>query len=151
MVQHTDRVYLDEPLLSVMVLSSRIAYGKSASSGMTGSSALSAKVPCPISRLLGAPILPTSPTLDGGNVYCSIATYTLQSIHLPHVQCYQAYYKWHSFLFAGVQPRTLCSYALKTSPQRLCENYNYVHSTFYANYKGARCINKISHLEVEAF
>lgn len=101
MVQHTDRVYLDEPLLSVMVLSSRIAYGKSASSGMTGSSALSAKVPCPISRLLGAPILPTSPTQDGGNVYCSIAIYTLQSTHLPHVQCYQALYKWHSFLFAG--------------------------------------------------
>lgn len=61
--------YLDEPLLSVIVLSTLIVYGKTDSSGRIGSKALSARVPCPISRLLGAPILPTSPTEDGGKAY----------------------------------------------------------------------------------
>jgi hypothetical protein len=80
---------------------------------------------------------------------------------LPHIDCNQSICHMcsatkltingiHFFLQVG-QPHTLCNEALKTSPQRLCENYNYVHNTFYANYKGARCINKIARLEVEAF
>jgi hypothetical protein len=68
------KYYLDEPLLSVIVLSTRIVYGKSSSGGKIGSSALSASIPCPISLLLGAPIRPTSPTHDGGNEYCSMST-----------------------------------------------------------------------------
>ena len=39
------RVYLDEPLLSVMLLSTRIVYGNLSSEGRTGPRALSASVP----------------------------------------------------------------------------------------------------------
>lgn len=53
-----------------MVLSTRIVYGNLSSEGNIGSRARSANVPWPISLLLGAPILPTSPTDDGGNEYC---------------------------------------------------------------------------------
>lgn len=44
-------------------------YGKLSIVGKIGSNALSASVPWPISRLLGAPERPTSPTEDGGNAY----------------------------------------------------------------------------------
>lgn len=60
---------LEDPLLSVIVLSTLIVYGNSVPGGRAGSSARSARVPCPISRLLGAPIRPVSPTQEGGNVY----------------------------------------------------------------------------------
>ena len=56
----------DDPLLSVMVLSSRTTNGNSSSLGMTGESARSARFPCPISRRFAAPIRPVSPTLEGG-------------------------------------------------------------------------------------
>src|SRR4028119_760196 len=39
----------------------RSAYGKVSSDGITGSRARSARAPCPISRLRGAPTLPVSP------------------------------------------------------------------------------------------
>ena len=56
----------DDPLLSVMVLSSRTTNGNSSSLGMTGMSARSARFPCPISRRFAAPTRPVSPTLEGG-------------------------------------------------------------------------------------
>ena len=64
----TDAMELD-PLLSVMVLSTLMVYGKSSCSGMTGSRALSASSPWPSSLLPGAPTLPVSPTEDGGKKY----------------------------------------------------------------------------------
>lgn len=39
------KVYLEEPLLSVMLLSTRTVYGNSSSEGRIGSRALSASVP----------------------------------------------------------------------------------------------------------
>src|SRR4029450_4411590 len=56
----------DEPFDSVMSETIRIVYGKSASSGSAVSNARRARAPCPISRRLEDPNLPTSPTEDGG-------------------------------------------------------------------------------------
>jgi len=56
----------DEPLLSVMVLSRRHTNGNSASLGMMGASARSAKLPCPTSRREAPPVRPVSPTEEGG-------------------------------------------------------------------------------------
>mmetsp|Transcript_23976 Transcript_23976/g.58762 ORF Transcript_23976/g.58762 Transcript_23976/m.58762 type:complete len:231 (-) Transcript_23976:1278-1970(-) len=55
-----------EPLLSVMVDSSRTVKGKSLALGITGISARSARLPCPISRRVTAPMRPVSPTEEGG-------------------------------------------------------------------------------------
>jgi len=60
----------EEPLDSVMVDSTRMVYGKSASGGTDGASARSASAPCPISRRPGPPIRPVSPTDEGGKKYC---------------------------------------------------------------------------------
>mmetsp|Transcript_21828 Transcript_21828/g.37269 ORF Transcript_21828/g.37269 Transcript_21828/m.37269 type:complete len:270 (+) Transcript_21828:605-1414(+) len=60
----------EEPLLSVMVLSTRIVYGKSLPVGMIGASALCASSPCPNSRRPGMPTRPVSPTEEGGKKYC---------------------------------------------------------------------------------
>lgn len=51
--------YLELPQLSVMRDSARTEYGKSAAAGKAGSSALSARFPCPTSLLLSPPTLPT--------------------------------------------------------------------------------------------
>jgi|TARA_B110000114_G_scaffold182636_2_gene222313 hypothetical protein len=60
-------VAMDElPLLSVMVLSRRTVNGKSASDGIIGASARSAKFPCPTSRRFAGPMRPVSPTDEGG-------------------------------------------------------------------------------------
>jgi len=58
---HTDAID-DEPQLSVISDSTRIVYGKSASSGSAARSARSARLPWPTSRRPGGPIRPTSPT-----------------------------------------------------------------------------------------
>ena len=46
----------------------RIAYGNSSRVGRTGTRARSASAPCPISRRLGDPTLPVSPTEYGGKL-----------------------------------------------------------------------------------
>ena len=66
---HTDAMD-DEPLDSVMVDSTRTVYGNASVGGTAGASARSASVPCPISRLPGAPTRPVSPTEHGGKKYC---------------------------------------------------------------------------------
>ena len=50
-----------EPFELITSETTLIVYGNLSLDGITGSSALSAKAPCPISRLLGEPILPVSP------------------------------------------------------------------------------------------
>lgn len=62
---HTEAIE-ELPLLSVIVDSSRTTNGNSASEGITGAKALSAKFPCPTSRRFAAPMRPVSPTLEGG-------------------------------------------------------------------------------------
>mmetsp|Transcript_12516 Transcript_12516/g.38700 ORF Transcript_12516/g.38700 Transcript_12516/m.38700 type:complete len:229 (+) Transcript_12516:623-1309(+) len=68
---HTLAMLLD-PLLSVMLLSTRVTYPQSPDSkvGSAGRSAFSASAPWPISRRPGAPVRPTSPTELGGKEYC---------------------------------------------------------------------------------
>src|SRR6185312_8911767 len=46
----------------------RIAYGNSSRGGRTGTSARSARKPCPISRRLGEPTRPVSPVEYGGKL-----------------------------------------------------------------------------------
>ena len=55
-----------EPFEDIVSETTRIAYGKVDTGGITASSALSASAQCPISRLLGDIILPVSPTEYGG-------------------------------------------------------------------------------------
>jgi hypothetical protein len=58
----------DEPLDSRMSDTTRIVYGKSSVLGTTGTSARSARAPCPMSRRLGPRMNPASPTLKGGKL-----------------------------------------------------------------------------------
>mmetsp|Transcript_35662 Transcript_35662/g.119198 ORF Transcript_35662/g.119198 Transcript_35662/m.119198 type:complete len:276 (+) Transcript_35662:482-1309(+) len=60
----------EEPHDWVMSDSVRITYGNSSSPGSAARRARSARLPCPISRLPGEPIRPTSPTEKGGKAYC---------------------------------------------------------------------------------
>mmetsp|Transcript_40515 Transcript_40515/g.99511 ORF Transcript_40515/g.99511 Transcript_40515/m.99511 type:complete len:270 (+) Transcript_40515:2317-3126(+) len=60
---------LELPLLSKMLLSTRMTYENWSDSGMTASRALSARKPWPISRRPGGPTRPTSPTENGGKLY----------------------------------------------------------------------------------
>ena len=62
---HTDAIDV-EPLEESTSETSRSAYGNSSAEGTTGSSARSARRPCPISRRLGLPTRPTSPLAKGG-------------------------------------------------------------------------------------
>ena len=62
---HTDAME-DDPLDSVMVLSSLTVNGNCSSLGMMGASARSARLPCPTSLRFAAPTLPVSPTDEGG-------------------------------------------------------------------------------------
>ena len=57
-----------DPLLSSTSLTTRTVYGNSSSFGITCNKARSARAPCPISRLPGAPYLPVSPTLNAGKL-----------------------------------------------------------------------------------
>src|SRR5215467_8166241 len=63
----TDAIELD-PLDSVMSATILIVYGHLSSGGRIGSSALRARAPWPISRRPGDPILPVSPTENGGKL-----------------------------------------------------------------------------------
>src|SRR5215467_7695896 len=62
-----DAIELD-PLDSVMSETILTMYGHLSSGGRIGSSARRASAPCPISRLPGEPILPVSPTENGGKL-----------------------------------------------------------------------------------
>ncbi len=64
---HTDAIELD-PLQVVTSDTVLIIYGKSASDGSTGSSALSASLPCPTSLLPTPRIMRTSHTEYGGKL-----------------------------------------------------------------------------------
>ena len=57
-----------EPLDSMTSDETRMAYGKSATSGMTGAIERSASAPWPISRRLMPPMRPHSPTENGGKL-----------------------------------------------------------------------------------
>ena len=57
-----------EPFDSSTSLTRRSAYGKSFSSGITGTSARSASAPCPISRRFGPRMNPVSPVENGGKL-----------------------------------------------------------------------------------
>ncbi len=58
----------EEPLDSMTSETTRMAYGNSFSSGRTGSSARSARLPWPISRRFGEPMRPVSPVQKGGKL-----------------------------------------------------------------------------------
>src|ERR671927_1242752 len=58
----------EEPLDSRMSDTTRIVYGNSSTDGTTGTSARSASAPWPMSRRLGPPRRPASPTEKGGKV-----------------------------------------------------------------------------------
>src|ERR687890_2655206 len=64
---HTDAID-DEPFDSKMSETTLIVYGKSSTDGTTGTSARSASAPWPMSRRLGPPRRPASPTENGGEV-----------------------------------------------------------------------------------
>src|SRR5690606_24074867 len=64
---HTDAIEL-EPLDSVISDTIRTVYGKSLKSGITANTPRLAKRPWPISRRLGEPIIPVSPTEYGGQL-----------------------------------------------------------------------------------
>ena len=64
---HTDAIE-DEPLDSKMSETTRTVYGKSSIEGITGTSARSASAPWPMSRRLGPPRRPVSPTEKGGKL-----------------------------------------------------------------------------------
>ena len=58
----------DEPFDSSVSETTRIVYGKSATSGITASSARWASAPWPMSRRRGPVIRPVSPTENGGKL-----------------------------------------------------------------------------------
>src|SRR2546421_2043239 len=58
----------DEPLDSRMSETIRIVYGNSSWLGTIGTSARSARAPCPMSRRLGPRMNPASPTENGGQL-----------------------------------------------------------------------------------
>ena len=58
----------EEPLLSNISATTLIVYGNLSFEGKTALNERSAKFPCPISLLPGAPYLPTSPTEKVGKV-----------------------------------------------------------------------------------
>src|SRR5918997_2531658 len=58
----------DDPFDSRMSDTTRIVYGNSSWSGITGTSARSARAPWPMSRRLGPRMKPASPTENGGEV-----------------------------------------------------------------------------------
>ena len=58
--EHTEPMEVD-PLDESTSDTSRSVYGNSSMSGMTGTSAFSARAPCPISRRLGPRMKPVSP------------------------------------------------------------------------------------------
>ena len=58
----------DEPLLLSTSETRRNAYGKSSAMGITGSTAFSARTPCPISRRFGPRMNPVSPVENGGKL-----------------------------------------------------------------------------------
>ena len=64
---HTEPID-EEPFDSSVSETSRIVYGKSASGGITASSARWASAPWPMSRRLGPVIRPVSPTENGGKL-----------------------------------------------------------------------------------
>ena len=57
-----------EPLDSRISDTTRITYGKVPMSGITASTPRRARLPWPISRRLGEPIMPVSPTENGGKL-----------------------------------------------------------------------------------
>ena len=57
-----------EPFDSVISETTLITYGKSSDEGKTGTIALFASLPWPISLLLGEPTKPVSPTEKGGKL-----------------------------------------------------------------------------------
>src|SRR5438552_17518883 len=64
-VPHTLAIEL-EPFDSRISDTTRITYGKAVMSGITALTPRRARLPCPISRRFGAPIMPVSPTEKGG-------------------------------------------------------------------------------------
>src|ERR687894_2960161 len=63
----------DDPFDSKMSETTRIVYGKSSTDGTTGTRARSASAPWPMSRRLGPPRRPASPTENGGEVlWCQL-------------------------------------------------------------------------------
>ena len=58
----------DDPFDSVISDTTLIEYGNSSCDGITGLFARNANLPWPISRRPGAPILPVSPTENGGKL-----------------------------------------------------------------------------------
>ena len=67
LVPQTLAIELD-PFDSVISETTLITYGKSSGDGKTGTIALFANFPCPISLLLGEPTKPVSPTENGGKL-----------------------------------------------------------------------------------
>ena len=66
-VAHTEPIE-EEPLLSSTSDITRMEYGKVVSGGSIGSTARSARAPCPISRRPGPRNMRVSPTLNGGKL-----------------------------------------------------------------------------------
>ena len=66
-VPHTEAIE-DEPFDSVISDTTRIEYGNSVSVGITAAIPRLARLPWPISRRLGEPTKPVSPTQNGGKL-----------------------------------------------------------------------------------
>ena len=67
LVPHTEAIEL-EPFDSRISETTRITYGNLSRSGMTALTPRLARLPWPISRRFGEPIIPVSPTLNGGKL-----------------------------------------------------------------------------------
>ena len=67
LVPHTLAIEL-EPFDSRISETTRMTYGKVVMSGITAVMPRRARLPWPISRRFGEPIMPVSPTLNGGKL-----------------------------------------------------------------------------------
>ena len=67
LVPHTEAIEL-EPFDSRISETTRITYGNFSMSGITALTPRLARLPWPISRRFGEPIMPVSPTLNGGKL-----------------------------------------------------------------------------------
>jgi len=67
LVPHTEAMEL-EPFDSRISETTRITYGNFSTPGMTAFTPRLARLPWPISRRFGEPIMPVSPTLKGGKL-----------------------------------------------------------------------------------
>src|SRR2546421_8089035 len=76
---HTDAIDVD-PFDASTSETTRIVYGHSSAVGNTGTSARSARTPCPISRRFGEPTRPVSPVENGGEVVWGILRLRASSV-----------------------------------------------------------------------